>query len=215
MADVQIFEHSQFGKIRVVVINGITYFVGKDVAVALGYKNTKDALIKHVDEEDKLGSQIATSGQRRKVTLINESGLYSLILSSKLPDAKKFKRWVTSEVLPAIIRTGEYVDPNRKSKHWLETRQLGKKTRKQETDIIKEFIDIKEPDIYPEDHIPESERCPKCHCGRVFVAKRGKAVNGNPYSVLVCANEKYGCDYRETAFVNLNSKRRHNRNRDV
>ena len=141
MADVQIFEHSQFGKIRVVVINGITYFVGKDVAVALGYKNTKDALIKHVDEEDKLGSQIATSGQRRKVTLINESGLYSLILSSKLPDAKKFKRWVTSEVLPAIIRTGEYVDPNRKSKHWLETRQLGKETRKQETDIIKEFIE--------------------------------------------------------------------------
>lgn len=81
--------------------------------------------------------------------------------------------------------------------------------------FIKEFIDIKEPDIYPEDHIPESERCPKCHCGRVFVAKRGKAVNGNPYSVLVCTNEKYGCDYRETAFVNLNSKRRHNRNRDV
>lgn len=73
--------------------------------------------------------------------------------------------------------------------------------------FIKEFIDIKGLEMNTEDSIPESERCPKCHCGRVFVAKRGKAVNGNPYSVLVCTNEKYGCDYRETVFVNLNSRR--------
>nr|DAZ35704.1 MAG TPA: repressor domain protein [Caudoviricetes sp.] len=94
--------------VRTVNIDGDPYFVGKDVATILGYKNTKDALLKHVDGEDKLGSQIATSGQNREMTVINESGLYSLVLSSKLPSAKKFKRWVTSEVLPAIRKTGAY-----------------------------------------------------------------------------------------------------------
>lgn len=141
MADVQIFEHEQFGKVRVVVINGITYFVGKDVAQALGYTNPQKALRDHVDDEDKKVNKTFTLGRGSAPTLINESGLYSLILSSKLPDAKKFKRWVTSEVLPAIIRTGEYVDPKRKTEHWLKTRQLGKETRKQETDIIKTFIE--------------------------------------------------------------------------
>ena len=84
-------------------------FVGKDVAQALGYSNTRDALNKHVDAEDRLESQIATSGQRRSFIIINESGLYSLILSSKLPQAKAFKRWVTSEVLPQIRQTGGYI----------------------------------------------------------------------------------------------------------
>lgn len=100
------FEGSE---VRTLTVDGNPYFVGKDVAEILGYKNTKDALLKHVDDDDKLGSQIATSGQRRLMTVINESGLYSLILSSKLPDAKKFKRWVTSEVLPAIRKHGGYL----------------------------------------------------------------------------------------------------------
>lgn len=100
------FEGSE---VRTLTIDGNPYFIGKDVAEILGYKNTKDALLKHVDDDDKLGSQIATSGQRRLMTVINESGLYSLILSSKLPDAKKFKRWVTSEVLPAIRKHGGYL----------------------------------------------------------------------------------------------------------
>lgn len=95
--------------VRTLVINGNPYFVGKDVATILGYKNTKDALLKHVDDEYKLGSQIATSGQNREMKVINESGLYSLILSSKLPSAKKFKRWVTSEVLPAIRKHGAFM----------------------------------------------------------------------------------------------------------
>ena len=94
--------------VRTVTIDDEPYFIGKDVAEILGYSNTKDALAKHVDSEDKLGSQIATSGQRREMTVINESGLYSLILSSKLPTAKRFKRWVTNEVLPAIRKTGMY-----------------------------------------------------------------------------------------------------------
>lgn len=73
--------------------------------------------------------------------------------------------------------------------------------------FVKEFVDIDEEEN--ENIIPESERCPKCHCGRIIVAKRGKAVNGNPYSVLICSNEKYGCDYRETVFVNLNKPRQY------
>ena len=84
-------------------------FCGKDVAEALGYSNTKDALLRHVETEDKLGSRITTSGQSRTMTFINESGLYSLILSSKLDSAKRFKHWVTSEVLPSIRKQGGYM----------------------------------------------------------------------------------------------------------
>jgi prophage antirepressor-like protein len=96
--NIQIFTSDIFGEIRTCQVNNQIMFVGKDVAQALGYSNTRDALSKHVDAEDKLESQIATSGQRRAIILINESGLYSLILSSQLPQAKAFKRWVTSEV---------------------------------------------------------------------------------------------------------------------
>ena len=105
---VQTFVHERFGKIRVVPVDGEPYFVGKDVALALGYKDHKNALKQHVDAEDKLGWQITTSGQRRKVTLINESGMYALILSSKLEKAREFKHWVTFEVLPSIRKTGSY-----------------------------------------------------------------------------------------------------------
>lgn len=108
MNQLQIFENKEFGKIRTVEINNEPYFVGKDVADILGYSNTRDALSKHIDDEDKLTSQIATAGQNRNVIVINESGLYSLILSSRLPTAKKFKRWVTSEVLPSIRKHGMY-----------------------------------------------------------------------------------------------------------
>lgn len=94
--------------VRTVTIDNEPYFVGKDVADILGYSNSRDALSKHVDTEDKLTSQIATAGQMRNQTIINESGLYSLILSSKLTQAKEFKRWVTSEVLPAIRKHGMY-----------------------------------------------------------------------------------------------------------
>lgn len=105
---IQTFQHSDFGSIRTITINNEPWFVGKDVAQALGYGDTDQALRKHVDAEDKLTRQIDGSGQGRNMTLINESGLYSLILSSKLPTAKQFKRWVTSEVLPAIRKNGYY-----------------------------------------------------------------------------------------------------------
>lgn len=108
MNEIKVFENEQFGSIRTVTIDGQPWFVGRDVAQALGYSNTKDALMRHVDDDDKLRSCFTTSGQRREMTVINESGLYSLILSSKLETAKQFKRWVTSEVLPSIRKYGAY-----------------------------------------------------------------------------------------------------------
>lgn len=108
MNELQIFQNKEFGEVRSLVINNEPWFVGKDVAEALGYKNSKNAVPTHVDEEDKLSTKIEYTGQKRNVTVINESGLYSLILSSKLPNAKKFKRWVTSEVLPTLRKTGSY-----------------------------------------------------------------------------------------------------------
>ena len=106
--ELQIFKNAELGSVRSTMINGEPYFVGKDVAEILGYKDTSDAMRRHVDDEDKLTRCFTDSGQSREMYVINESGLYSLILSSKLPTAKRFKRWVTSEVLPAIRRHGLY-----------------------------------------------------------------------------------------------------------
>lgn len=109
MNKIQIFKNEQFGEVRVVEQNGEPWFVGKDVADILGYTNTPKAIRDHVDDEDKLTERIVLSGQNREAILINESGLYSLILSSKLPQAKQFKRWVASEVLPSIRKHGGYI----------------------------------------------------------------------------------------------------------
>lgn len=107
--EIQIFKNDEFGEVRGILINDEPYFVGKDVTEVLGYQNSSKALADHVDEEDKLNNKSLSSLGQRGGWLINESGLYSLILSSKLPNAKKFKRWVTSEVLPSIRKTGGYV----------------------------------------------------------------------------------------------------------
>lgn len=96
-------------KVRTLKVNDEPYFVGKDVATILGYSDTNQAIRNHVDDEDKLTRKFNGSGQNRSMTIINESGLYSLILSSKMPNAKRFKRWVTSEVLPAIRKHGAYM----------------------------------------------------------------------------------------------------------
>lgn len=106
--EVEIFKNPDFGIVRTMVIENEPYFVGKDVATILGYRDTSDALKRHVDVEDKLTRCFTDSGQGREMYVINESGLYSLILSSKLPGAKSFKRWVTSEVLPSIRKHGAY-----------------------------------------------------------------------------------------------------------
>lgn len=113
MNNLKIFENAEFGKIRTMEQNGEPWFVGKDVADILGYKNGSRDINSHVDEEDRLKYQISTAGQMREQTFINESGLYSLVLSSKLPTAKVFKRWITKEVIPAIRKHGGYLTPEK------------------------------------------------------------------------------------------------------
>ena len=106
--ELQVFSNAEFGSVRSIMINNEPFFVGKDVAEILGYSRTADAIKVHVDKEDKGVCEMQTPGGVQNVTIINESGLYSLILSSKMPNAKKFKRWVTSEVLPAIRKHGVF-----------------------------------------------------------------------------------------------------------
>lgn len=108
MNEMQTFNNPEFGTVRTMLIDNEPWAVGKDVAAALGYKDTADAIQRHVDDEDKGVGETPTPKGSQKTIIINESGMYSLILSSKLPSAKKFKRWVTSEVLPALRKTGSY-----------------------------------------------------------------------------------------------------------
>lgn len=113
MNEVKVFQNEQFGSIRTMEHEDSVWFVGKDIAGILGYSNPRDALAKHTDNEDRSTVAIHDGSQNRNVTVINESGLYSLILSSKLPKAKEFKHWVTSEVLPSIRKHGVYMTPER------------------------------------------------------------------------------------------------------
>ena len=106
--ELQVFNSTEFGSVRTATVNGEVMFVGKDVAMILGYSNPRDAISKHVDDEDKGVAKCDTLGGVQDLTMINESGLYSLILSSKMPNAKKFKHWVTAEVLPTIHKYGMY-----------------------------------------------------------------------------------------------------------
>jgi len=108
MSELQVFQNAEFGSVRTTTVNGEVMFVAKDIATILGYSNPRDAINKHVDDEDKGVAKCDTLGGVQDLTIINESGLYSLILSSKMPNARKFKRWVTAEVLPAIRRHGMY-----------------------------------------------------------------------------------------------------------
>lgn len=112
MNEMQVFQNIEFGTVRTIVHDGTVYFVGKDVAEALGYSNVRDALRKHVDKEDKGVADCDTPGGTQRMTVINESGVYSLVFSSRLPTAKAFKHWVTTEVLPAIRRYGMYAMDN-------------------------------------------------------------------------------------------------------
>lgn len=109
MNDLQIFKNAEFGEIRTVEVDNEVWFVGKDVAVALGYANARKAILDHVDENDKGVTKCDTLGGVQELTVINESGVYALVFSSKLPKAKEFKKWVTSEVLPSIRKHGGYI----------------------------------------------------------------------------------------------------------
>lgn len=112
MNEIKVFDNAEFGKVRTTTVNGEVMFVGKDVADILGYQNGSRDINRHVDEEDRTKIMIYDGVQDKETIIINESGLYSLILSSKMPNAKKFKRWVTSEVLPSIHKHGIYATDN-------------------------------------------------------------------------------------------------------
>ena len=110
MQKLEIFKNEEFGEIRTLMIDGEPWFVGKDIADILEYRNGSRDINRHIDEEDRRKSMIFDGNQNKETIIINESGLYSLILSSKLPNAKKFKRWITTDILPTIRKTGGYVN---------------------------------------------------------------------------------------------------------
>lgn len=110
MQELEIFKNEEFGEIRTLMIDGEPWFVGKDIADILEYRNGSRDINRHIDEEDRRKSMIFDGNQNKETIIINESGLYSLILSSKLPNAKKFKRWITTDILPTIRKTGGYVN---------------------------------------------------------------------------------------------------------
>ena len=153
MNGLKVFESSEFGKVRSVMLDGVPWFVGKDVAESLGYVDTINALKQHVEDEDKvMGSQNATPyildsmGRKQYPTLINESGMYSLIFGSKLESSKRFKRWITSEVLPSLRETGSYSiekkqdsymieDPVERAKRWIEEQEQLKALESKVTEL--------------------------------------------------------------------------------
>ncbi|HFV9308508.1 TPA: BRO family protein [Staphylococcus aureus] len=143
MQELQTFNFEEL-PVRTLEVDGEPYFIGKDVADILGYANGRDALSKHVDAEDKLTSQIATAGQNRNVTIINESGLYSLIFSSKLENAKRFKRWVTSEVLPTLRKTGAYQVPSDPMQALILMFEATEQTKQEIKNVKDDVIDLKE-----------------------------------------------------------------------
>lgn len=143
MQELQIFNFEEL-PVRTLEVDGEPYFIGKDVADILGYTNSRKTLSDHVDEEDKLTSRIVTSGQNRNVTIINESGLYSLIFSSKLENAKRFKRWVTSEVLPTLRKTGAYQVPSDPMQALRLMFEATEETKQEIKNVKDDVIDLKE-----------------------------------------------------------------------
>ena len=160
--NMQIFENKQFGKIRTVEKDGEVWFVGVDVAKALGYSNPRKALLDHVYEEDKGVTKRDTLGGSQNISIINESGLYSLILSSKLPSAKDFKKWVTSEVLPSIRKHGAYItdellDEIAANKEAAEKLFRDLKAEKEESRGLEEQLEVNEPKCEFYDNVLQAE----------------------------------------------------------
>nr|WP_325189814.1 Bro-N domain-containing protein [uncultured Selenomonas sp.] len=150
--EIQIFENTEFGKVRTMVKDGEPYFVGKDVADILGYAKPENAIATHVDEEDKTSTLIQGTGSnyKSKAVIINESGVYALIFGSKLPAAKKFKRWVTSEVLPSIRKTGSYTAKHVKPDDAMQSKRLEVMERNARTRAANLLLKIAERTNIPE-----------------------------------------------------------------
>lgn len=160
--NIQIFENEHFGKIRGMDINGNPWFVAKDVAIALGYSNPLKAIRDKVDDEDKGVNKTFTPGGTQPITVINESGLYCLILSSKLPAAKAFKRWVTSEVLPSIRKHGAYItdellDEIAANKEAAEKLFRDLKAEKEKSRGLEEQLEVNEPKCEFYDNVLQAE----------------------------------------------------------
>lgn len=178
---IQIFEHEMFGRIRTLMINDEPYFVGKDVAMVLGYSNPPKAIRDHVDEEDKTVNELFTVNGTRGI-LINESGVYSLIISSKLQVAKQFKHWVTHDVLPTIRRTGSYSiqskpdscmidDPIQRAERWIEERK--------EYIALEQKIEKDKPLVEFAEHIQTSDDCISMNDMAKLASKNGIKIGRN------------------------------------
>lgn len=178
MNNIQVFKNSEFGSIRTVEINKEPFFVAKDVAEILGYSNSRKAIIDHVDEEDKGVTKCDTLGGVQELSVINESGLYSLVLSSKLPTAKRFKRWVTSEVLPAIRKTGGYIggaESMTEAEIMARAVLIGQRTieeQKRKIDNLQEEIDVNRPKVLFADAVSASHTS-------ILVGELAKILRGN------------------------------------
>lgn len=180
--EIKIFGNEEFGSVRTMKINGEPYFVGKDVATILGYSNPRDAISKHVDDEDKGVAKCDTLGGVQDLTIINESGLYSLILSSKLPNAKRFKHWVTSEILPSIRKTGSYSiqskpdsytieDPIERAKRWIEEQE--------EKKALEVKIEAQKPLVEYAEHIQASKDVIDMKSMAKLASKNGVKIGRN------------------------------------
>lgn len=180
---IKIFENEEFGSIRTMEINGEPYFVGKDVAEILGYSKARNAIANHVDDDDKKVAPIQGDlGGIQEMTVINESGLYSLILSSKLPNAKRFKRWVTSEILPSIRKTGSYSiqskpdsymieDPIERAKRWIEEQE--------EKKALEVKIEAQKPLVEYAEHIQASKDVIDMKSMAKLASKNGVKIGRN------------------------------------
>lgn len=185
MKALRIFENETFGKVRTAVIDNEPWFVGKDVAEALGYADTSDAMKRHVDNEDKLTRRFTDSGQSRAMYIINESGLYSLVLSSKLPSAKQFKRWVTSEILPTLRRTGTY--STKEIQQADEVKILNAKSRAMNAEARLKTADCKRAELLYK--LSQVDTLSKTYTP-VLVAKAADIVNGGELIPLPKVTQK-------------------------
>ena len=191
------FTNKQFGQVRAVLIKGEPWLVGKDVAEALGYKKARNAIAKHVDDEDKKDAPIQGDlGGKQKMTLINESGMYALIFGSKLKTAREFKHWVTSEVLPAIRKTGTY--SVQRDERWQETRLGTKASHKPFTQAIKLLIEHLRQNMIGKD--PREDGWYYGHITNLVQDACGIVKGQRDFSSVQALNK---CDQCQTMIANL------------
>lgn len=178
MNNIKVFENNEFGTVRTVEVDREPFFVGKDVADILGYQNGSRDINRHVDEEDRHKIMLFDGNQDKETIVINESGLYSLVLSSKLPTAKRFKRWVTSEVLPAIRKTGGYIagaDTMSEAEIMARAVLIGQRTieeQKRKIDNLQNEIDVNRPKVLFADAVSASHTS-------ILVGELAKILRGN------------------------------------